>query len=70
MSGECKRQKAKGKPGLAWLTLAFYFSFLTLNCSAADLTPAQIEFFENKIRPVLAKECYKCHSASAEKVRG
>ena len=28
---------------------------------------AQIEFFESKIRPVLANECYKCHSAGAEK---
>jgi mono/diheme cytochrome c family protein len=26
--------------------------------------------FESKIRPVLVKHCYGCHSASAEKVRG
>ena len=38
--------------------------------SAADLTPAQSDFFENKIRPVLAENCYKCHSAQAEKVKG
>src|SRR4051812_13219730 len=36
---------------------------------AADLTPAQTQFFENKIRPVLANNCYKCHSQSAEKVK-
>jgi cytochrome c553 len=37
---------------------------------SADLTPSQLQFFENKIRPVLADHCYKCHSQQAEKVRG
>src|SRR5215212_5621996 len=32
-------------------------------------TSAQIEFFESKIRPVLVNECYKCHSAGAEKLK-
>lgn len=30
---------------------------------------AGIEFFEKKIRPVLAQQCYKCHSASAAKLK-
>ncbi|HMJ66395.1 MAG TPA: PSD1 and planctomycete cytochrome C domain-containing protein, partial [Candidatus Binatia bacterium] len=30
----------------------------------------QIDFFENKIRPLLANNCYKCHSQNAEKVKG
>ncbi len=29
----------------------------------ADISPAQAEFFENKIRPLLAERCYECHSA-------
>ena len=29
--------------------------------------PAGVEFFEKKIRPVLAEHCYKCHSAEAQK---
>ena len=29
-----------------------------------------MEFFETKIRPVLVKSCYECHSATATKVRG
>ena len=37
---------------------------------AADLTPAQQDFFENKIRPVLADNCYKCHSTTAERIKG
>lgn len=37
---------------------------------AAEPTPAQLQFFENRIRPVLAENCYKCHSDQAEKVKG
>jgi hypothetical protein len=32
--------------------------------------PEQIAFFEKSIRPVLVKECYSCHAATAKKVRG
>ena len=40
--------------------------------TAADKkpSPAQIEFFEKKIRPVLVKQCYSCHSAKAKILRG
>ena len=37
---------------------------------AADPTRAQLDFFEGRIRPVLADKCYKCHSAQSEKVKG
>lgn len=37
---------------------------------ADNLTPAQTDFFENKIRPILTDHCYKCHSPLAEKVKG
>jgi hypothetical protein len=30
---------------------------------AADPDAKQIEFFENKIRPILVENCYKCHTA-------
>ncbi|MDH4455516.1 MAG: DUF1553 domain-containing protein [Verrucomicrobiota bacterium] len=33
-------------------------------------TPQQIEFFETKIRPILAQECYECHSAATKKKGG
>ncbi len=29
-----------------------------------------LEFFESKIRPVLVGQCYKCHSAQSEKLKG
>jgi hypothetical protein len=39
---------------------------------AQDQPPgaAGIEFFEKKIRPVLANHCYQCHSAQAKKPQG
>ena len=38
--------------------------------AAAVSDLAQLDFFEKKIRPVLAKECYECHSADAKKIKG
>jgi hypothetical protein len=37
---------------------------------AADTPADGSDFFELKIRPVLAERCYECHSAKAKKVRG
>ncbi len=34
------------------------------------LTADEVKFFESKIRPVLIKECYGCHSTKAGNVRG
>jgi hypothetical protein len=36
----------------------------------AAITPEQEAFFEAKIRPVLVMRCGKCHSSTAEKLRG
>ncbi|MEO0413768.1 MAG: DUF1549 domain-containing protein [Verrucomicrobiota bacterium] len=36
---------------------------LTPSAKAKDFTAEQIEFFETKIRPVLAQECYECHNS-------
>jgi hypothetical protein len=41
---------------LAWLLL-----------TAAPALAADAEFFEKKIRPLLAEHCYKCHSAQTKK---
>ena len=42
------------------------FSFV----SGDEFTLEEIEFFENRIRPVLAQECYECHSTSGKKKGG
>ncbi|QDU23186.1 DUF1553 domain-containing protein [Urbifossiella limnaea] len=33
-------------------------------------TAEQLAFFEKKVRPALVEHCYKCHSETAEKLRG
>ena len=33
-------------------------------------TPAQLEFFEKRIRPLLVTHCYRCHSQDAKKLGG
>jgi mono/diheme cytochrome c family protein len=37
---------------------------------AAEPSAAGLDFFEKRIRPVLADLCYKCHSVGADKVKG
>ena len=43
---------------------------LPLGAEEPKPMPEQLDFFEKKIRPVLADKCYKCHSEKTEKVRG
>ena len=40
-------------------------TMLSVPAGAAELTPEQVEFFETKVRPVLAGNCYSCHGAEA-----
>ena len=44
----------------------------TNSATPADAAPTveQRDFFEKKIRPVLADKCYQCHSEKSEKVKG
>ncbi len=37
---------------------------------AADPDPAQVDFFEKKIRPLLADHCYECHGSKPDKIKG
>ncbi len=50
--------------GLFLVTLSIIPSF------AADPTVEQLDFFETRIRPLLASHCYNCHSVKAEKIKG
>ncbi|HWA26302.1 MAG TPA: PSD1 and planctomycete cytochrome C domain-containing protein [Lacunisphaera sp.] len=50
-------------------------SALLLSCSLAysaepALAKADIDFFEARVRPVLSDKCYKCHSHTADKIKG
>ena len=55
------------RASFASLVLAVFAATHGLPAQADD---ASIEFFEKKIRPVLVKQCYECHSADAKKLGG
>ncbi len=38
--------------------------------NAAEPTPEQLSFFENKIRPIVVERCYECHSAGKKQKGG
>lgn len=40
------------------------------NNASPGTDPADVEFFEKRIRPVLNEHCYECHSSEAKIVRG
>jgi len=57
------------KPGLAnWLGVFGMLAAGSASAPAAVPTTAQLEFFEQRIRPILVSDCYECHGA--EKQRG
>src|SRR5450432_4040952 len=60
------------QPVLALAMRVVFLFGLTISVTlrAQQLTPAQSDFFENKIRPILANNCYKCHSQQAVKIKG
>ena len=49
-----------------FVLLAFASAFTPWAAGADPVSPDDLHFFENKIRPVLARHCYACHSAEAE----
>lgn len=56
-------------PKAWWLVIVLAITS-PLHAADATLTPEQLAFFEKKIRPVLVAHCYKCHSATADKIKG
>ncbi|WP_047817334.1 PSD1 and planctomycete cytochrome C domain-containing protein [Rhodopirellula islandica] len=51
-------------------SLSVLSTFESQGQETAGISPEQLEFFENRIRPVLVRECYECHSAESGKTRG
>lgn len=56
-------------PTSAILTLLLASSGI-LSAQDAKLSQEQVNFFESKIRPVLADACYECHSNEGGRVKG
>ena len=51
------------------LLVSLYVAMGSSYARAAD-TPEAIEFFEKRIRPILATHCYECHSMQSKKRKG
>jgi len=51
------------------LAVALVASSIEFQTFAAEPTKAQLDFFESKVRPILAENCYKCHSPGKGKVK-
>ncbi len=51
------------------LLLLLATNVVALNSSEPTYTPAQIEFFEAHVRPVLVAHCYQCHSTDATELK-
>ena len=51
------------RPACILLSAAAWMAIALASPAAADepATPEQVEFFEKKIRPILAENCHKCH---------
>lgn len=54
---------------LRTMTMAM-LAVIALTARGDQLTPEELKFFETKIRPVLIKDCYGCHSNKSGNVRG
>src|SRR5205814_4336013 len=46
------------------------FACAVVSVRAGEPTKAQLDFFENKIRPIFAGNCYKCHCSAEGKIKG
>ena len=46
------------------------FGSIALGQSEQPLSTESMQFFETKIRPVLVAQCYRCHSADGQGIRG
>jgi hypothetical protein len=60
------RPRVRLRPVLAWLWLALP----AVPAPAVAGDDPWVTFFEQRIRPVLVKECYSCHSAESKEIKG
>ncbi|HWF19910.1 MAG TPA: PSD1 and planctomycete cytochrome C domain-containing protein [Verrucomicrobiae bacterium] len=51
------------------MSVAFLLAFSSFGL-AAEPSASDVQFFENKVRPILVDNCYKCHSHEAPKLKG
>src|SRR3954462_13105106 len=52
---------------LAVVLTACFLAPLAARAAAPEPSPDQVKFFEEKVRPILAENCYKCHGSEKQK---
>ena len=50
--------------------LVMALALLAGRAAASETDPGALKFFEEKIRPILAENCYSCHSVASKKLKG
>ena len=57
---------------IAWFASVSLLTMSQILCAAVSIqiAPEKLEFFENKIRPILANHCLECHSGEKGKIKG
>src|SRR5438132_1609714 len=56
--------------GAALATAWALFAAAGADTGSTSFSPLQIEFYEKQVQPILAENCYKCHSHQADKIKG
>ncbi len=64
----CRHSSPLSRRTLRWRA-ALAALVLATPVAASAAAPADIAFFEQKVRPVLVEHCYECHSAEAKKLK-
>ncbi len=75
LCGKKSEPHSKRMPGhlpkisiLAWVPCILILTVIT--SLRSEPTAEQVAFFENQVRPILANNCYSCHSLEKEKSKG
>jgi len=63
-SGSAGRRRRDGRVALASSVLAF---LVAAPARGAELAPAELAYFESKVRPLLIERCYECHGEEKQK---
>ena len=53
-----------------FLVCSLVFAALGAVAGGQEPSADQVAFFEAKVRPLLSKHCYSCHSTDSDKVKG
>ncbi len=70
MLSGCKTAKSGRWLGLILATCWASLPTRGVSAETTNFSPQQIEFYEKQVLPILAENCYKCHSHQADRIKG